>query len=64
MAILFGGIPLLVLLVAVIALNVSARKLEKRLSLLVRDQLDRVQHIEHAVNHLKGKAAPAETPTV
>jgi len=58
-AIFFGGVFLLVLLAVVIGLNVSARNLEKRLSALVQDQLDRVRHVEHALSHLKGQPTPA-----
>jgi hypothetical protein len=66
-AIFFGGILLLVLLAVVIGLNVSARNLEKRLSALVQDQLDRVRYVEHALSHLKGESTLAprpQTPTV
>lgn len=56
MATFLGGIFLLMLLAVAIGLNLSARNLEKRLSVLVRDQRDRLRYVELALSRLKGES--------
>lgn len=60
MAIILSGILLLFVLALTIAFNSSASKLEKRLSRLVEDQLDRVQYVERALSHLQREERPTK----
>jgi hypothetical protein len=56
MAIFFGVIALLVLLLVVLSLNASARQLEVKLSALLQDQSERARDVEQALEQLKSES--------